>query len=166
MFNYDELINFIENEPTGIAKGYAIEFLQKTFFKENLEKVIANDLVLFEKIEKSLLEINEPKEGDFVEFDGNISRLSRIHKDGQFQLSETIGVYVSDGCSQSSGCVWDPNISLDYDRENIKYLEPTDTLKKDRCLTFSGNEAGGGRGIWFEINFKVWNLGQVGANEC
>lgn len=163
MFNYDELIKFIENEPTGIAKGYAIEFLQKTFFKENLEKVIANDLVLFEKIEKSLLEINEPKEGDFVEFDGNISRLSRIHEDGRFQLSESIGVYVSDGCSQSSGCVWDPNISLDYDRENIKYLEPTDTLKKGRCWTFSGNEAGGGRGIWFEINFKVWNLGQVGA---
>lgn len=163
MFNYDELIKFIENEPTDIAKGYAMEFLQKTFFKENLEKVIANDLVLFEKIEKSLLEINEPKEGDFVEFDGNISRLSRIHKDGQFQLSETIGVYVSDGCSQSSGCVWDPNISLDYDRENIKYLELTPTLKKGRCWTFSGNEAGGGRGIWFEINFNVWNLGQVGA---
>lgn len=37
-FKYDELINFIKNEPTGISKGYSIEFLQKTFFKEELEK--------------------------------------------------------------------------------------------------------------------------------
>lgn len=163
IFKYDELIEFIENEPTGIAKGYSIEFLQKTFFKEELEKVIANDLVMFERIEKSLLEINEPKEGDFVEFDGNISRLSRIHEDGRFQLSESIGVFVSKFSSQASGCVWDPNISIDWDRENIKYLESTPTWKKGKCWTFSGNDAGGGRGVWFEINFKVWNLGQEGT---
>ena len=160
---YDEVISFRDNEKTGIAKGYSLEYLRDFCSKEKLEKVIANDLAMFEKIEKSLIEINEPKEGDFVKFDGNISRLSRIHKDGQFQLSETIGVYVSDGCSQSSGCVWDPDISLDYDRENIKYLELTPTLKKGKCWTFSGNDAGGGRGVYFEINFKVWNLTQVGA---
>ena len=163
MFSYEDLIAFIENEKTGIAKGYSIEFLRKSFFKEDLEKVIANDLELFKKIEKSLLEINEPKEGDFVEFDGNISRLSRIHEDGKFQLSETIGVYVSVGCSQASGCVWNPNISLDWDRENIKHLESTHRFKKGKCWTFSGNEAGGSRSVYFEINFKVWNLRQVGA---
>ena len=34
MFSYEDLIAFIENEKTGIAKGYSIEFLRKSFFKE------------------------------------------------------------------------------------------------------------------------------------
>ena len=39
----------------------------------------------------------------------------------------------------------------------IKYLELTPTLKKGKCWTFSGNDAGGGRGVYFEINFKTDN---------
>ncbi|MDD3054821.1 MAG: hypothetical protein PHE16_02970 [Aliarcobacter sp.] len=160
---YDEVISFRDNEKTGIAKGYSLEYLRDFCSKEKLEKVIANDLAMFEKIEKSLIEINEPKEGDFVKFDGNISRLSRIHEDGKFQLSESIGVFVSEFSSQASGCVWDSTITIERDRLTLENLEPISMFKKGRCWTFSGNEAGGGRGVWFEINFKVWNLCQVGA---
>lgn len=160
---YEKLISFRDNEKTGIAKGYSLEYLQDFYSKEKLEKVIANDLALFEKIEKSLIDIKKPKHGDFVQFDGKISRLSVIHADGSIQLSNGIGVYVSDGCSQASGCVWDPDIKIERSRLNVKNLELTPTLKKGRCWTFSENVSGGGRGVWFEINFKVWNLGQVGA---
>lgn len=157
---YENLISFRDNEKTGIAKGYSLEYLRDFYSIEKLEKVIANDLALFEKIEKSLLEVNEPKEGDFIEFDGNISRLSRIHANGTIQLSNNIGVFVSDGCSQASGCTFDSTITVERERLTLKNLEPTPIFKKGRCWTFSGNEAGGGRGVYFEINFKVWNLGK------
>ena len=160
---YEKLISFRDNEKTGIAKGYSLEYLQDFYSIEKLEKVITNDLVMFEKIEKSLIDIKKPKHGDFVQYDGKISRLSVIHADGSIQLSNGIGVYVSDGCSQASGCVWDPDIKIERSRLNISNLELTSTLKKGRCWTFSENVSGGGRGVWFEINFKVWNLGQVGA---
>ena len=155
---YEKLISFRDNEKTGIAKGYSLEYLQDFYSKEKLEKVIANDLALFEKIEKSLIDIKKPKHGDFVQFDGKISRLSVIHADGSIQLSNGIGVYVSDGCSQASGCVWDPNIKIERNRLNIENLELTSRLEKGRCWTFSGKESGGDRGVYFEINFKVWNL--------
>lgn len=160
---YEKLISFRDNEKTGIAKGYSLEYLQDFYSKEKLEKVIANDLALFEKIEKSLIDIKKPKHGDFVQFDGEISRLSVIHADGSIQLSNGIGVYVSDGCSQASGCVWDPDIKIERSRLNVKNLELTSVLKKGSCWTFSENVSGGGRGVYFEINFKVWNLRQVGA---
>lgn len=155
---YEELLSFRDNEKSGIAKGYSLEYLQDFYSKEKLEKVIANDLALFEKIEKSLIDIKKPKHGDFVQFDGEISRLSIIHADESIQLSNGIGVYVSDGCSLASGCVWDPDIKIERSRLNIKNLELAPTLKKGRCWTFSENVSGGGRGVWFEINFKVWNL--------
>ena len=155
---YNELISFRDKEKTGIAKGYSIEFLQNFFSKEKLEKVIARDLAMFEEIEKSLLNINQPVHGDYVEFDGKISRLSVTHGDGSIQLSDGIGVYVSDSFSQASGCVWDPNINIERNRLNINNLKLTPKVKKGRCWTFSGNEAGGGRGVYFEINFKVWKL--------
>jgi hypothetical protein len=160
---YDEVISFRDNEKTGIAKGYSLEYLRDFYSKEKLEKVIANDLAMFEKIEKSLININEPKEGNFIQYDGEIARLSVIHEDGTIQLSNGIGVFVSDGYSQASGCVWDPDIKIERSRLKISNLELTSTLKKGRCWTFSRNEAGGDRGVWFEINFKVWNLCQVGA---
>ncbi len=155
---YEKLISFRNNEKTGIAKGYSLEYLQDFYSKEKLEKVIANDLAMFEKIEKSLLESNKPKEGDFVQYNEEIARLSVIHADGSIQLSNSIGVYVSDGCSQASGCVWDPDIKIERSRLNISNLELTSTLKKGSCWTFSENVSGGGRGVWFEINFKVWNI--------
>lgn len=37
---YDKLISFRDNEKTGIAKGYEIEFLRDFYSKEELEKVI------------------------------------------------------------------------------------------------------------------------------
>lgn len=157
---YEELLSFRDNEKTGIAKGYSLDFLRDFFSKTKLEKVIANDLVMFQEIEKSLLDKKKPTEGDFVQYDGKIARLSVIHFNGSIQLSNGIGVYVSDGCSQASGCVWHPNIKIERSRLNIKNLELTPTLKKGRCWTFSENVSGGGRGVYFEINFKVWNLKQ------
>lgn len=156
---YDELLSLRDNEKTGIAKGYSLDFLRDFYTKEKLEKVIANDLVMFEEIEKSLLDKNKPTEGDFVQYDGKIARLSVIHSNGSIQLSNTIGVYVSDGCSQASGCVWDPNINIERSRLDLNNLELTSALKKGRCWTFSENISGGDRGVYFEINFKVWNLG-------
>ncbi len=157
---YENLISFRDNEKTGIAKGYSLEFLRGFYSIEKLEEVITNDLTLFEKIEKSLQKADKPNEGDFVEFDGNISRLSRIHENGTIQLSNSIGVFVSEGYSQASGCIWDPEIKIERERLTLKNLEPTSMFKKGRCWKFSGNEAGGGRGVYFEINFKVWNLGK------
>lgn len=158
---YEDLVVFINTEKTGIAKSYDFEYLRKKFFLEDVEKQIASDLVLFADIEKSLVNSKEPKEGDFVQFDGNISRLSRIHNDGTIQLSETIGVYVSDSCTQASGCVFDSKINLEISRLNIRNLELVPELKKGTCWTFSGNQAGVGRGVYFEINFKIWNLTQA-----
>ena len=160
---YEKLISFRDNEKTGIAKGYSLEYLQDFYSKEKLEKVIANDLAMFEKIEKSLLESNKPKEGDFVQYDEEIARLSGIHADGSIQLSNTIGVYVSDGCSQASGCVWDPDIKIERSRLSIHNLELTSALKKGRCWSFSEKSSGADRGVYFEINFKVWNLCQGDA---
>lgn len=36
---YDKLISFRDNEKTGIAKGYEIEFLRDFYSKEELEKL-------------------------------------------------------------------------------------------------------------------------------
>lgn len=159
---YEELVDFINQEKTGIAKGYDFDFLFNKFRyqeKEALEKYIAAELAMFSQIEKELLEKQEPKCGDFVQYDGQISRLSVVHENGDIQLSETIGVYVSiNGSCQASGCVWDPNIKLEKERLKLKNLEATTQLKKGSCWSYSGNYAAGMRGVYFEINFKVWEL--------
>ena len=52
---YDKLISFRDNEKTGIAKGYEIEFLRDFYSKEELEKelmdVLITTLVLANELE-------------------------------------------------------------------------------------------------------------------
>lgn len=157
---HDDVINLRDNDTTGIVKGYNLEFLQNIYTLNEAKDIIAYDLEMFKKIEDSFLKVKEPMRGDFVQYDGQIARLSVIHEDGVIQLSNSIGVFVSDGCSQASGCTWDSTITIERDRLTLNNLEPTSMFKKGRCWTFSGNEAGGGRSVYFEINFKVWNLGK------
>jgi len=155
---YADLIDYREKEETGIVKGYSIEFLQNFRSLEILKKVVSNDLAIFNNIEKSLLKINEPISGDFVIYGDN--KIARLHKtfSGDYQISNGIGLFVTDGCSQSSGCVYDFDIEEQYRHCKSDDLVLTDAFKKGRCWTFSGNESGGGRGVYFEINFKVWKL--------
>ena len=155
---YEELVEFVNNEKTGIAKGYDFQFLRDTFSLEKVKNIIQNDLKIFGEIEKSLLSLATPKEGDFVKYDGGISRLSRIHPGGSIQLSENIGVNVWHDTTQSSGCVWDPNIKIDKELLHIDNLVSTDDVKEGKCWMFSGLEAGGGRGVYHKINFRVWEL--------
>ncbi|MFX4155610.1 hypothetical protein ACOL23_11765 [Aliarcobacter butzleri] len=155
---YEELVNYINSEKTGIAKGYNFQYLRDTFSLDKVKRIIDNDLKHFEEIEKSLLQKTEPIEGDWVKYDGGISRLSRIHSNGSIQLSENIGVYVWHNGSEASGCVFDPSIKLDIEELDINNLVPTDEVKKGRCWTFSEQEAGGGRGVYYNINFRVWEL--------
>ena len=155
---YEELVEFINNEKTGIAKGYDFQYLRDTFSLDKVKRIIDNDLKHFEEIEKSLLQKTEPKEGDFVKYDGGISRLSRIHSDGSIQLSENIGVFVWHNGSEASGCIWDPNIKLDRDVLKIENLVLTNEVQKGKCWMFSELESGGGRGVYHNINFRVWEL--------
>jgi len=155
---YNEIINYIDNEETGIAKGYSYQFLSDAFCLNTVKKIIQNDLNIFSEIEKSLLEIKEPLSGDFVIYGDN--KIARLYKTfaGNYQISNGIGVYVSNGFSQGSGCVYDFDIEEQYRHCKSDDLVLTDAFKKGRCWTFSGNESGGGRGVYFEINFKVWKL--------
>ena len=152
--NYEELIGFIGNEESGIAKGYDTAFLLYEK-KEKVEKIIANDLKMFSKIETELAKNKKPIEGDYVCYDGKIAKISVIHHNGKIQLSNNIGVFVSMSGTQASGCTWDPEIDI---QPNLTDLEKTNDVKKGKCWTFSGGQAGGKRGVYFEINFKVWNL--------
>ncbi|MCG3685905.1 hypothetical protein L5F35_06725 [Aliarcobacter butzleri] len=155
---HEELVDFINNGETSIAKGYDFQFLRDMFRLDKVKQTIENDLKIFGEIEKSLLSKSTPKEGDFVKYDGGISRLSRIYPGGSIQLSETIGVNVWHDSTQASGSVWDPNINISRELLHIDNLVSTDELKEGRCWIFSGLEAGGGRGVYYKINFRVWEL--------
>ena len=155
---YEELVEFISNEESGIAKGYNFQFLRDIFRLDKVKEKINNDLKIFGEIEKSLLSQSTPKEGDFVKYNGGISRVSRIHPEGSIQLSENIGVNVWHESSSASGCVWDPNIKIDKELLHIDNLVSTDDVKEGKCWMFSGLEAGGGRGVYHKINFRVWEL--------
>ena len=77
---YSELVDKIHADTTGIARGYDISFLQELFVctiktSEDFDKLMTRDLKMFSEIEHSLLNSNEPKEGEFVEFDGKIARI-------------------------------------------------------------------------------------------
>lgn len=160
---FDELLQKVNNDTTGIAKGYDIDFLQDKFVRclpvDEFDALITRNLARFKAIEKTLLEANEPKDGDFVEFDGEIARICSTRFSDTFQLSNTIGVYVSEGgYTQASGGTWDPSISVELERLKLANLVPTQKTKKGRCWTFSDGDAGAHRGVWFEIEFKVWSL--------
>ena len=105
--------------------------------------------------EKASLSITQPKEGDFVQYTGeSFARISRIHQDGQFQISNKIGVFIYlDGSTMASGCTWDPDISTP---ENLflDRLVSTEETKQGRCWTLSSQN----KAIYFEIAFKVWKL--------
>ena len=164
---YENLIGKINSEETGIAKGYDISFLQDVCcYVNNGEKIfdnlVAKDLELFSSIEAALLKREKPQEGDFVEYaDGMFARNSVDHRNGTFQLSNKNGVYVSEwGYAQASGCVWDPNLDhIKRERLVFDNLKPTSKTMKGRCWMFSEGNAGGRRGVWYDIQFKVWLLG-------
>lgn len=159
---YDTIIKTIKEDKTGVAKGYSVSFLQEEFMymkpQEDLTSLIAGDLSLFMEIEKELLNNSKPQEGDFVEYEkGKFARISRLHKDESIQLSNKIGVYVSKhGTSQASGCTWDPNV--EHKNINISGLVATTETRKGECWTFSQNLSGKDRGVYFKIDFKIWNL--------
>lgn len=160
--NYEEFINLIDNEETGIAKGYSNSYLRQLWFsKEKYQDLFARDLKMFEEIQAGLLNIAEPREGDWVEYeDGKFARISSLHGGPTFQLSNKIGVYVSQsGCSEARGCTWDSDLDhIERSRLTTENLIPTGDVKKALCWTFSEGSAGANRGVWFEINFKVWKL--------
>lgn len=164
MLKYLELIEMIEGEETGIAKGYSVPHLSKLklyLSKEGLESLFKRDLEMFKEIQDGLLNILEPKDGEWVEYeDGKFARIASLHGGPSFQLSNKIGVYVSeDGYSQASGGVWDCDLDhIERSRLTVENLIPTNTTKKGRCWTFSENNAGGDRGVYLEIDFKVWAL--------
>lgn len=161
---YQELSNKINTDTTGLAKGYEICFLQNTYFglnsSEGFDNLIKNDLKLFQAIEESFKEVKKPMMGDFVQCeDGSYGKISCIHQDGKIQLSNNIGVYVSDKFAQASGCTWDSDFDyIDRDKLCLNNLVLLDEQKKGHCWTFSGNNSGRNRGVYFDINFKVWKL--------
>jgi len=164
---YSELINKINSDKSGIAKGYDISFLQNECVSysdgdKKFDNILVGDLQLFTTIQENMANINEPKDGDFVEYEkGKYSRISTDRHDGTFQISNNIGIFVSaDGSSSASGCTWDSDFDyIESDRLTLDNLKPTTKTMKGECWTFSGNYAGGGRGVRFDINFKVWLLG-------
>ncbi len=160
MLTYMGLIDLINGEDTGIAKGYSIDHLRNTVHSvEEFKALVEKDLGLFEEIQRGLLETKEPREGDFVEYeDGEFARISNLR--GQLQLSNAIGVYVSGGgCSEASGCIWDSSLDhIEKSRLSVENLTLTGSTKKGRCWTFSEGYSGGGRSVYFEIDFKVWQL--------
>lgn len=162
MLNYEELISLTDNEETGIAKGYSISHLRQLYLsKEKYESLFARDFKMFKEIQTGLLNISEAREGDWVEYeDGKFARIASLHGGPSFQLSNKIGVYVSEsGCSQASGCVWDCDLDhIERSRLTTENLIQTGDVKKALCWTFSEGNASGNRGVWFDIDFKVWKL--------
>lgn len=161
---YEKLIEEIEADKTGLAKGYSISFLQSEFCytrdgEVNFKKRIESDRKLFETIEKKFLASNLPQQGDFVEYEeGKYARLCCTYNP-HFQLSNKIGVYVSTEGATASGCTWDSDLAhIERERLVVENLMPTAEMKKGRCWTFSQNYSGPDRGVYFEINFKVWRL--------
>jgi len=158
---FNEITEKVKKDETGVAKGYSVSFLQEEFTymrsQEELGSLIYSDYSLFKEIEIHLLSNSNPQEGDFVEYSkGKFARISRC-RGGMMQLSNKIGVFVSlCGTSQASGCTWDPE--LKYDNFDISDLEATKETKKGRCWMFSQGISGKDRGVYFEIDFKVWSL--------
>ena len=108
-----------------------------------------------------------PSEGDFVEYEeGKFARISRLSNGcDSFQISNAIGVYVwansnpEASGAQASGATWDPSLDcVSMERLKIQNLQKSSETKKGRCWTFSENRSGAGRGVYFEINFKIWRL--------
>lgn len=161
MLKYIELIELINGEKTGIAKGYSVSHLQKEVRSvEDFESLIKRDLKMFEEIKAGLLNISEPIEGDWVEYeDGEFARIASLHGGPSFQLSNKIGVYGWGRGSQASGGVWDCDLDhIERSRLTIENLIPTGDVKKGLCWTFSEGNAGGERGVYFDIDFTVWKL--------
>lgn len=153
---YEDINNYIGTESTGIAKGYDFSLLQKFYSLEQLKEIVASDLVFFKTIETNLLADTRPKEGEYVEYAKNqYARISNASE--TIQLSNKIGVFVWENGTQASGCIWDPD--LDHLGSLSKsMLLATPETKKGRCWTFSGNLSGPHRGVYFEIDFRVWSL--------
>ncbi len=121
----------------------------------------------FKRIEASLLEITTPIEGDFVEYEtGKFARISVDHRDGRFQLSNSVGIYVSDSSSLASGCVWDPDLDyLERNRLTMDNLISTGKTMLGRCWTFISDFPHRDKDVYAEIQFKVWKLGTK-VNGC
>lgn len=165
--SYAELLEKINSEPTGIAKGYKVYFLQDKFVcmmktEQDFDALIARDLEMFKRIEKRLLESEKPNEGEFVEYGGGMARICSTKFGEAFQLSNTVGVFVHEiGRTEASGCTWDPDVQVDRERLKFSNLIPTNKTQKGICWTFSDGEIVKDGGVYFEIEFKVWSLGGV-----
>jgi len=171
---YEDLIKRIKNEKTGIAKGFDVGFLQHSCCYSNDGEKIFNDLItktlsMFKSIEASLLKNKEPQEGDFVEYEGGkFARISVDHRNGIFQLSNKIGVRVSSGgYAQASGCTWDSDLDdIEQDRLVFNNLLPTSKSMKGHCwMLIERNDGGGVGSVYFDIDFKVWKLGNSKIDE-
>lgn len=170
---YMDLINKIKNEKTGIAKGFDIGYLQHACCYSNdgekiFDELITKKLAMFKSIEVSLLKNKEPREGDFVEYeDGKFARISVEHHNGTFQLSNKIGVHVSNGgYAQASGCTWDSDLDdIKQDRLTFDNLLPTSKTMKGHCWMLSERNNGGGGSVYFDIDFKIWKMGNSKIDE-
>lgn len=160
---YKDLVNLIKNEESGIAKGYELDFLEANcIFESDFFELITNDLALFKRIEEIVCSsATPPKVGDFVEYEsGKLARIASNLGNGAFQLSNKISVYVADnGNTDSSGYTFDEELNINKEMLHFCNLKPTSNLAKGKCWMFSGGQWGEGRGVNYEINFKVWLLG-------
>lgn len=136
---YDDLLKKIESEPTGIAKGYDIGFLHQKFVimmktEEDFDDLIARDLLMFERIEKRLLESKDPHEGEFVEYEGGIARICATRFGETFQLSNMVGVFVYEvGRTEASGYTFDASVQVERERLKFSNLTLTKKTQKGRC---------------------------------
>jgi|GEM_PF-3504805 len=109
------------------------------------------DLEVFERRERRLLEAHKPVVGDFIKLPYGIYMRVGIHLyDNEFQMCSGGSFYLGkSGCSMSG--------SLD-DRFDSGFLSKTEEVREGRVWIFSGDSPGGGRGVHTSIDFKVWEF--------
>ena len=114
---------------------------------------------MYSEIEKASLAITVPKDGDYVEYaEGKFARISRIHQDNSFQISNKVGVLLwNDGTSQASGCTWDSDIESP-DNLTLNRLKLTDKQMQGRYWKFGNTSLRNATSVNFDIAVKVWAL--------
>lgn len=125
-----------------------------------LRESISGNIELFKRAEANSLGKVTPSEGDYVKYaESSYARISAVHSGDKFQISNKCGFYLCEsGESQSSGTIYDCDIEVNEAKLNLENLVLSDEVKEGRCWTFSNGVAGAHRGIYYHINFKVWNL--------
>lgn len=125
-----------------------------------LRESISGNIELFKRAEANSLSKVTPDDGDYVKYaENSYARISVVHSGDKFQLSNKCGFYLCEsGEMQGSGTMHDSDIRVDETKLRLKNLVLSDEVKEGRCWTFSNGVAGAHRGIYYHINFKVWNL--------